>query len=917
MVKPQSIPASISAIEALDQQKQPTATGTYICVHGHFYQPPRENPFLDTVGRQPSAAPFHDWNERILYESYRPNAFARILNDRGEVVRIVNNYEHISFNIGPTLMSWLERHDVETYQRIIEADRKSCDRNQGHGNAIAQVYNHIIMPLANHRDKVTQVRWGIADFKRRFDRDPEGMWLAETAVDQATMEVLASEGIQFIVLAPSQASRCRRFGLAEGFDEWQNVSDGDIDPTRPYRCFLPEQANGRNYIDIFFYDGPISGDMGFDDILRSSQHFADRIGHAVRPWPHEQSQPDGPSDDCPSCLERSQMISVATDGETFGHHRKGAEKALAYALTHEFPARGWQVTSYAHYLSLCPPTWEVQLKPVTAWSCSHGVERWKNDCGCGGGGGWQQQWRAPLREALDWLRDRLAPLYEEAASTLLSDPWAARNDYVSVVSDRSVSSSGHAMDAFFNQHQSYPLNEAERTDALRLLEMQRHALLMYTSCGWFFDEISRPEGTQILRYAARAIELAETLSGVNLESEFVGRLEHAPSNIDFFKDGAGVYLKQVQPNHVSVEQVVAHYAMGSLFEQYRTQHQLYCYTLEQQDYYQQPLGALTLAVGQVKATSALTRETTSLAFAVLHLGGWDFHCGVQAFSSPLAYSKAKAAVIGAFTSNSIAQSVLAVTQYFSPTYTLKSLFAEERQQIMQKLNQETLQRLDQLYEQVYRENYSILMAFHRDNINVPQALQVAADITLSHRALEVIRALEQDITEPDGNLLNITVGRVAELEGIATEAHHFRCELKLPGARTILERLIVRGLAQTLQEHPIGIAAGEDISGETIAGATISGAGTYLGIGEEATVSALRSSVEGLERLVALGQKLSVPPALYKAQELYYYALIEARQRAAKGGQANLCRIQTAPQWELLKRLGRALTMDVGAIWFA
>ncbi|MFK8183169.1 MAG: DUF3536 domain-containing protein [Phormidesmis sp.] len=897
MVKPQSIQASISAIEATSEQIQPTATGTYICVHGHFYQPPRENPFLDIVGRQPSAAPFHDWNERILYESYRPNAFARILNDQGEVVRIVNNYEHISFNIGPTLMSWLERHDVETYQRIIEADRRSCDRNQGHGNAIAQVYNHIIMPLANPRDKITQVRWGIADFKRRFGRDPEGMWLAETAVDNDTMAVLANEGIQFIVLAPSQAAQCRRFGLSEGFDEWRDVNDGDIDPTRPYRCFLPMQPNGRNHIDIFFYDGPISGDMGFDDILRSSQHFADRIGYAVRPWAYEQVHEDYPlADKQPTCADQSQIISVATDGETFGHHRKGAEKALAYALTHEFPARGWKVTSYAHYLSLCPPTWEVQLKPVTAWSCSHGVERWKNDCGCGGGGGWQQQWRAPLRDTLDWLRDRLAPLYEDAAKTLLSDPWAARNDYVAVVSDRSQ----RTIDAFFNQHQVYPLNAAERTDALRLLEMQRHALLMYTSCGWFFDEISRPEGTQILRYASRAIELAEMVSGISLESDFVGRLEHAPSNIDHFKDGAGVYLKQVQPNHVSVEQVVAHYAMGSLFNQYRSQHQLYCYTLEQQDYYQQPLGALTLAIGQVKVTSAMTQETTSLAFAVLHLGGWDFHCGVQSFPSPLTYSKAKSAVITAFTGNSIAQSVLAVTQYFSPTYTLKNLFVEERQQIMQQLNQDTLQRLDQLYEQVYRENYGILRAFHRDNIDVPQALQVAADITLSHRALDVIRTLEQDITEPGGNLLNITLGRVAELEGIATEAHHFRCELKLPGAQKILERLIVQGLSQTLQAHPI----------------EIEGAANAIGA-NTLEANTLASSVEGLERLTALGQKLSVPPELYKAQELYYAYLIQARAREAKNGEANLHRIQSLPYWPLLKRLGKSLTMDVGSIWFA
>ena len=861
MVKPQSV----SATEKTRDLNTSVATGVYICVHGHFYQPPRENPSLDTVGRQPSAAPFHDWNERILHESYRPNAFARMLNDRGEVIRIVNNYEHMSFNIGPTLMSWLERHDLETYRRILEADRVSCDRNKGHGNAIAQAYNHIILPLANHRDKVTQVRWGVADFKRRFGRDPEGIWLAETAVDNASLEVLISEGIQFIVLAPSQASRCRRFGLADGFDEWQSVEKGEIDSTRPYRCFLPTQANGRNYIDIFFYDGPISGDMGFSNILLSSESFADRLGGAVRVGQDDAGE------------ERvSQLISVATDGETFGHHRSGAEKALCYALTEEFSNRGWQTTSYAHYLSMCPPTWEVQLKPATAWSCSHGVERWRSDCGCGGGGGWQQQWRGPLRRALDWLRDRLSVIYEKQGAMLFSDPWEARNGYVDVVGDRSTSS----LDTFFEQHQAYELSESERTQALQLLEMQRHALLMYTSCGWFFDEISRPEGTQILCYAARAIELAEILDNTDLEIDFVRQLAQAPSNVDYFKDGAGVYCKQVKPAQVSIEQVVAQYAMGSLFDTYRAEHQavqpLYCYLLEQVDYYQQPLGAMTLAIGQVRVTTTMTQEQTTLAFAVLHLGGQDFHCGIQSFSSRTAYGEAKAAVIDAFSGMSIAQSVLAVTEQFGQTYTLQDLFAEERHRIMQQLNQETLERLDQLYEQVYRENYGVLMAFHRDRLPVPQSLQVAADTTLSHRAMKIVQSLEQDIAEPDGDLLKITVGRIAELEGIAIEAHHFRCKLELAEAKPILERLIGQVLNQTLQ------------------------------LAEAAKQYELAMAVEGIDRLIELGDKLGLPLALHRVQERYYTYLLQMKD------QLDSKRIRL--QKDLFSRLGQSLMMDVEAI---
>ena len=860
---------SISAVENLSlsdpSNLAEVATGVYVCIHGHFYQPPREDPARGVVGKQPSASPFHDWNERILYESYRPNAFARILNSSGEVVRIVNNYEHISFNIGPTLMSWLERHDLETYRRILAADKVSCDRNQGHGNAIAQAYNHIILPLANHQDKVTQIRWGIADFQHRFKRDPEGMWLAETAVDNETLSVLVNEGIRFIILAPSQASRCRRFGLANGFDEWQSVESGDIDPTQPYRCFVPTQANGRNYIDIFFYDGPISGDMGFDDTLQSSQQFADRLGQAVRSFELENEAAEWAEAD--RFRSRSQLISVATDGETFGHHRGGAEKTLAYTVINELPGRGWQVTSYAHYLSLRPPTWEVQLKPVTAWSCSHGVGRWQQDCGCGGGGGWQQQWRAPLRSALDWLRDRLITLYEKTGSLLLSDPWAARNDYVGVIN----SSSDQALDQFFAAHQAHPLTSDERTEALRLLEMQRHAMLMYTSCGWFFDEISRPEGTQILRYAARAIELAEAVSGRLLEGEFVQRLAAAPSNVGYFKTGAGVYQKQVKPNQTSLEQIVARYAIGSLFNSVKEEERLYCYTLRKQDYYQQPLGPLTLAVGRVEVMTAMTQETQTLSFAVLHLGGWDFQCGIQAFPNRGAYAQAKKAVVDAFSTASVAPSILAIDKQFSQIYTLQDLSQEERQQIMQQLNQETLQRLDQLYEQVYRENYSVLMAFHRDRITVPQSLQVAADITLSHRALEVIRALEQNITEPDGDLLKITVGRVAELEGIAAEAHHFQAALKLPDAKPVLERLIGQGLAQTLETANLD---------------------KYL---------ELESAIEGLERLIGLGQKLSIGLALYRAQERYYDYL--TRQQAI------------APSHRaLLVRLGWALAVDAEAV---
>jgi len=795
---------------AIDPLK--TATGVYVTVHGHFYQPPRENPYLDMIERQPSAAPFHDWNERIHHQCYRPNAFARVLNQGGEVIGIVNNYEYLSFNIGPTLMSWLERYDVEVYQRILEADRQSSDRLNGHGNAIAQVYNHIIMPLANQRDKYTQIRWGKADFRSHFGRDPEGLWLAETAVDYPTLEVLVAEGIRFIILAPSQAQRCRLLpSEEEPVTQWLEVGGSQIDPTRPYRCFL---ANNQ-YIDIFFYDGPISRDMGFNDVLSNSHHFAGRLGQAVR------------GDHRPS-----QLISVATDGETFGHHKGGTEKCLAFAFTQEFPQRNWTVTNFAHYLSINPPTWEVELKPVTAWSCSHGVARWQEDCGCGGGGLWNQQWRRPLRDALDWLRDRLIRVYEDTSRQLFHDPWEARDQYIQVIRDRTPAN----IETFLARHRTHKLSATEQIDALRLLEMQRHTLLMYTSCGWFFEEISRPEGVQILRYAARALELAGDVTGVQLEKEFLKRLALAPSNLDCFKTGLEVYRQLVVSAQISFKQVAAHYAISSLFTSYPQQQRVYCYDAQRLDYQMQRMGALTLAVGQLRLVSVITWESSHQVFAVLHLGGWDFHCCIQPFAGRRVYSKLKEKLFEALNQGSAAHGILAMIQLFGEdSFSLQNLFAEERHRIMKLLSQETLTRLDQLYSQVYRDNYGVLMAFHRDELPVPKELQVAAEIALANRCLTSIKGLEQETSDPQVVLHHLT-----ELEAIATEANHLHCQLNIPEGKPTLEQLILRSLWQLLHDPNSATLAGD---------------------------------IRRIDRLIELGNQLHLGLSLDRCQELYFSCL--------------------------------------------
>lgn len=825
-----------TTVEAADELK--TTTGVYVTIHGHFYQPPRENPYVEAIERQPSAEPFHDWNERIHHQCYRPNVFARVLNDRGEIIDIVNNFEYLSFNVGPTLMLWLERYDLEVYQKIIEADQISCKRLDGHGNAIAQPYNHIILPLANQQDKITQIRWGKADFKSRFGREPEGMWLSETAVDYPTLEILIEENIQFIILSPSQAQRCRP--LPSGDKPyprlWQEVGGSQINPTRPYRCFV----DGDQFIDIFFYDGPISADMGFHNVLTSSQYFAERLRQAIQ------------GDHRPS-----QLINVATDGETFGHHKPGTEKSLAYAFTREFPARQWQVTNYAHYLSLNPPTWEVMLKPVTSWSCPHGVERWRSDCGCGGSEQTQQYWRKPLRDSLDWLRDQLAKIFEKEGKKLFLEPWKARNEYIEVVRDRAQVS------GFLTRHAHHDLTPQEQIEALRLLEMQRNALLMYTSCGWFFEELSRPEGVQILRYASRAIDLAGEVSGELLETDFVQRLAQAPSNEERFENGADVYHHLVKQARITVEQIAAHYALSSLFKHHPKKDHHYAYYISQQDYQRQTIGALTLAMGELKMQSHTTGETEHLVFSVLHLGGWDFHCCIRAFPGRTAYNQWLESIFETFKQGGAAKTILAMKAHFGEqSLGLENLFLEKRMEIMQQLARETKTRLHELYSQIYRDNYSILVAFHQDHLPVPRELQVAAEIALSQRCLNSLQKLEQ--VEDDPSLRNQFL---EELEAITQEAKRLHLSLSLPEGQKILERLTLRSLWHLLHDSPFDSTMGE-----------------YT------------------KRLIDLGQRLELGMMLDRCQELYYNWLEGKRDP------------DLSPELRPLLELGLTLAVDVHSL---
>ncbi|UCF82880.1 MAG: DUF3536 domain-containing protein [Desulfobacteraceae bacterium] len=517
----------------------------YLCIHGHFYQPPRENPWIGAVEYQTSARPYHDWNDRITRECYGPNTRARLHGKGGRILKLLNNYEYMSFNFGPTLLSWLEKAHPWIYNQVLVADRASRDRYQGHGNALAQVYNHIIMPLARRRDKLTQIRWGLADFMQRFARKAEGMWLAETAVDTETLELMVQEGIKFTILSPTQAKSVRPLALTgESVDnDWQDVSEGRIDPTRPYRVWLDK--NSRRFIDIFFYNGLLSRAVAYEKILASGENFLSRIQQAFG------DHRDGP-----------QLVSIATDGESYGHHFKFGDLALSW-LFHQLEKTGSiKLTNFALFLECFPPKHEVKLFENSSWSCFHGVDRWRADCGCSVNQtpGWNQAWRAPLREGLDWLSHELETIFKEQSKRLLKDPWKARDDYVTVFTNPS----DQGRKRFFQHHAAHRLGTDEKIETLLLMESQRMSLYMFTSCGWFFDDISGLEAAQVLKYAARAIDLVRPWVKRDLEEGFMGFLSRATSNDPVYRDGVRVYQRLVQPSRIDPSNATAHCALGTL-----------------------------------------------------------------------------------------------------------------------------------------------------------------------------------------------------------------------------------------------------------------------------------------------------------------------------------------------------------------
>ena len=686
----------------------------FLTIHGHFYQPPRENPWLEAIELQDSALPFHDWNERINKECYNPNSISKIVDNRNRILDVVNNYEHMSFNFGPTLLSWMEHFAPLTYERIIKADIESVSEHSGHGNAMAQVYNHIIMPLANENDKQTQIKWGIRDFEYRFGRKPEGMWLAETAVDDETLKFLEENGIKFTVLSPYQALKFRQ----EGDKDWQDVSWGNIDPARSYRYYI-KSAPGK-FIDLFFYDGAISRSVAFDELLKDGNKFIKRLKEGIS-----------------DCRDYPQLINIATDGESYGHHTKFGDMALSYVLKIRAKDEGFKITNYAEYLDKYRSNCEVDIKQASSWSCFHGVGRWKEDCGCSTGGhpGWNQKWRKPLRDALDYLRDELIVVFENEGQKYFDNVWNVRNKYINVILDRNEMNVKKFQQENFKPY----LTDDDKVHAMELLEIQRQAMLMYTSCGWFFSEISGIETVQIMKYAARAMQLAARFTSKNLEEKFLEILSQAKSNIPEFGTGKDIFERFVKPSIITVKQIATLWALSSLYQDFEDEENVYCYTITRKAYKKVQKNSSTFIVGHIEIQSKITLQKSNVMFALMQYAGGDFHCTIKEYSDDAEFNRIKNDLIKIYTMNTLTEIIRALDEYFGKEYfTLKDIFIEERRKILQILLKGKLEKFSQTYQEMYDEGKGSIYHLQGLGLSIPDEFKISAEYALSHKFNDIV-----------------------------------------------------------------------------------------------------------------------------------------------------------------------------------
>jgi len=733
----------------------------YICIHGHFYQPPRENPWLEAIEVQESAHPFHDWNERITRECYAPNTQARILDERGRLRDVINNFEHISFNFGPTLLIWLESHAAETYQAILRADAVSRQRRSGHGNALAQAYHHMIMPLASGKDKITQVLWGIRDFRKRFRRDPEGMWLPETAVDNETLGVLADNGILFTILAPRQASRFRTSRHAH----WTPVDAYAVDCTQPYLCRL----SGARSIALFFFDAPISHAIAFEKLLNDGKDFKRRL---MAGFSDEQNRP--------------QLVHVATDGESYGHHHRFGEMALGYAIQEILGDRSVRLTNYGEFLTIHPPVAEAEFIENSSWSCVHGVGRWSEDCGCSLSErpDWNQKWRVPLRKALDLLRDRVDRLFQEKASSLVQDPWVVRNDYIDA-----LLGPPEDVHRFFRTHSTRRLNQVQRIFLKNLLEMQRNRMLMYTSCGWFFDDISGIEALQLLRYAARVLQIAHPLDS-GLCDDFLKVLSGAVSNLKPHLTGDRIFTEKILPGVADLATIAAHVGISYLFKDpLFAAGKFFCYDTRTVDFVRQESGERVLLTGLVSVKSAVTSEQQEFIIAAIHPQRVDFRCSVALFDDKVKYDTLKAELRKAFLTESSTELIRKLDKYFPGKYfSLKDLFVEQRSQIIDKVTKHMYDEQAALLETFYEKNKLMARLIMDQGASVPDTFRAAAGFVLKRLFLKEMDRLARG-EFPD------------QLESVLEESGFWRITVDLGIAEQLFSQRIL-ALMKHLAQKP-------------------------------------------------------------------------------------------------------------------
>jgi len=754
----------------LSTQKQ-----VYVVIHGHFYQPPRENPWTAVTERQPAAYPFHDWNERIASECYTPNTVSRLLDSRGKIDDIVNNFEYISFNIGPTLFRWLQMYERKTYELILSADELSRRMNDGHGNAIAQPYNHMIMPLAHPRDQATQIRWGMDDFRARFAREPEGMWLPETAINDRTALLLTEAGIRFTILSPSQVKAVRPIGSRN----WNDVSDDSIDTTRPYRlCIRDESGNviPDRHLVLFFFNKKLSTEISFEHLLRNADDFAARICAEVK-------NSSGPL-----------LINAAADGETFGHHEPFADMCLAYFFEKLADKHGLTVTNYARYLEMFEPVHEVLLKEGphgkgTSWSCPHGVARWEKDCTCSTGSrpGWNQKWRTPLRSALNLLKQSTDAVYESEAGKFLKDPWKARDDYYPVI----AGGAPERLNAFLKEHAAGNLSDSQKTRVLRLLEAALNSMLMFTSCGWFFADISGIETVQNMKYAAKVFDLLEDLLPPDLYGNFTKELSAARSNIPEYSDGKYIYENLAAASAVTPDRVAASYAFAKLLTGKRFDRALPLFRIEEIKSDTLPDRYSSLC-GELEIENREILETSRFIYLITKISMRDVRCYVKESSGSeyeniihLLQNSERARPADIFKGRYHGWSALTLTV---------------SEKIVNNLMNEELEELNRRFIAMYEKNREFFEIYRETAVGLPAELRLIIHSSLSHllykeflkvRGSWQVQSFQRALAyleEAARYQVRLDTSEIRNLleEDLAAEAHRFQNDLNEPSLQNII-----------------------------------------------------------------------------------------------------------------------------------